>query len=72
MKQLVFSILTVMAMNFATSCSNPENEGSGEHKHEAMYQCPMKCEGDKTYSEPGQCPDCNMNLEEVVEPNHTH
>lgn len=26
------------------------------------YYCPMKCEGDKTYNAPGNCPDCNMNL----------
>ena len=29
------------------------------------YQCPMKCEGDKTYHEPGACPVCNMDLKEV-------
>ncbi|MCF6357281.1 MAG: hypothetical protein L3J54_05685 [Draconibacterium sp.] len=27
-----------------------------------IYFCPMKCEGDKTYNEPGNCPVCNMNL----------
>jgi hypothetical protein len=26
------------------------------------YQCPMKCEGDKTYNQPGNCPVCNMKL----------
>lgn len=31
----------------------------------AVYQCPMKCEGDKTYSEEGQCPTCGMDLKEV-------
>lgn len=30
------------------------------------YQCPMKCEGDKTYSAPGKCPKCNMALKEVA------
>lgn len=29
------------------------------------YQCPMKCEGDKTYEAPGQCPTCEMELKEV-------
>ena len=29
------------------------------------YQCPMKCEGDKTYHEPGSCPVCKMDLKEV-------
>ena len=26
------------------------------------YYCPMKCEGDKTYDEPGNCPVCHMKL----------
>jgi hypothetical protein len=28
------------------------------------YQCPMKCESDKTYPQPGTCPKCSMKLEE--------
>ena len=28
----------------------------------AMYQCPMKCEGEKMYSKAGKCPKCNMEL----------
>ncbi len=41
------------------------------HKHatitdqkntEIKYFCPMLCEGDKTYSEPGDCPVCGMHL----------
>ncbi|MGB3367894.1 MAG: copper-translocating P-type ATPase [Acidaminobacteraceae bacterium] len=27
-----------------------------------MYQCPMKCENDKTYDQLGKCPVCGMNL----------
>lgn len=30
------------------------------------YQCPMKCEGDKTYSAPGRCPKCGMDLKEIA------
>ena len=26
------------------------------------YQCPMKCEGEKTYAEAGKCPECEMDL----------
>ena len=29
------------------------------------YQCPMKCEGDKTYEEEGACPECKMDLKKV-------
>ncbi|HZK94315.1 MAG TPA: heavy metal-binding domain-containing protein [Prolixibacteraceae bacterium] len=37
---------------------NSANSGKG-------YQCPMKCEGDKTYDSPGICPVCNMHLAQV-------
>jgi Cu(I)/Ag(I) efflux system membrane fusion protein len=30
------------------------------------YQCPMKCEGEKTYDQPGRCPVCNMRLKELA------
>ncbi|MFZ1675697.1 MAG: acetolactate decarboxylase [Saprospiraceae bacterium] len=29
------------------------------------YQCPMKCEGEKTYDHPGACPVCGMDLEKL-------
>ena len=29
------------------------------------YQCPMKCEGDKVYHEPGKCPKCKMDLKKI-------
>jgi Cu2+-exporting ATPase len=30
-----------------------------------VYYCPMKCEGDKTYDKPGNCPVCGMHLVRV-------
>lgn len=32
------------------------------HKGPGTYYCPMHCEGDKTYKEPGDCPVCGMDL----------
>ncbi len=32
---------------------------SGSH---GQYYCPMRCEGDKTYEKPGDCPVCGMHL----------
>lgn len=32
------------------------------------YSCPMKCEGDKMYDKPGQCPKCGMNLKTKIAP----
>jgi Cu+-exporting ATPase len=37
---------------------NPDVKGSG------VFYCPMHCEGDKTYSMPGSCPVCGMDLVE--------
>ncbi len=45
-----------------TACSpEPKNARA------ATYQCPMKCEGEKTYSEPGNCPVCNMKLQAATD-----
>ncbi|CAN5241697.1 heavy metal translocating P-type ATPase [soil metagenome] len=33
-------------------------------KASGVYYCPMHCEGDKTYNEPGDCPVCGMDLVE--------
>lgn len=30
--------------------------------HEGGYRCPIKCEGSKTYDQPGNCPVCKMKL----------
>jgi len=47
------------------------HDNHDDHQHAATYQCPMKCEGDKTYEKAGKCPSCGMNLEEVKE-EHDH
>lgn len=44
---------------FATSCNDDAIEGSS-------YQCPMKCEGEKTYEEKGSCPICKMDIKPVA------
>jgi len=32
---------------------------------EGLYDCPMRCEGDKKYDQPGRCPVCGMHLVSV-------
>ncbi len=32
----------------------------------AAYQCPMKCEQEKSYAEKGNCPVCKMELKELT------
>ena len=41
-----------------------------EHATASMYQCPMKCEGNKTYNKAGKCPVCGMSLKKM-EPQKT-
>ncbi len=45
----------------ATSACNKTKKD----KSAVAYQCPMKCEGDKTYDKPGKCPKCGMELKKV-------
>ena len=37
---------------------------SSSEKGTGVFYCPMHCEGDKTYDEPGDCPVCGMDLVE--------
>ncbi|HCO83581.1 MAG TPA: ATPase, partial [Arenibacter sp.] len=41
----------------------PSGSGTG------TFYCPMHCEGDKTYDQPGDCPVCGMDLVEEVKMN---
>jgi len=45
--------------------SEADSHDHSDHMATAVYQCPMKCEGEKTYSEQGTCPECKMKLAEV-------
>ncbi|MBO6524274.1 MAG: cadmium-translocating P-type ATPase [Balneolaceae bacterium] len=45
--------------------NQPKKDGNGTGK----FYCPMQCEGDKMYDEPGDCPVCGMDLVEEVSMN---
>ena len=38
------------------------NEQHGKESHSHNFVCPMKCEGEKVYDSPGNCPICTMPL----------
>ncbi len=58
--------------------------GSDEHHHtppkpqkkddggSGKYYCPMLCEGDRKYDEPGDCPKCGMDLEKEANTKNTY
>jgi len=60
-------ILGLFLVSVLSSCKNEHSEPSHENhiQHESDYICPMRCEGDKTYQQPGNCPVCKMKLQLV-------
>jgi len=70
MKQLKGILLMAMAI----VCFSSVNAQSSKTKVKAanvavadtVYYCPMKCEGEKSYSKAGKCPECNMKLKAKV------
>ena len=82
-KYLFVSVLFMASLVLVSCAENKKAESSQEeteiqkseekpHDHqlaEAQYQCPMKCEGEKTYAEEGTCPTCKMKLKKLEEEN---
>lgn len=65
-KQIITATLFLTATLFMASCGNSESKKENSETEQTIhteYQCPMKCEGEKTYDKSGQCPVCNMDLE---------
>ncbi len=63
----------MLLVSVFSSCKNEysEQEHENQVKDEGDYVCPMRCEGNKTYPQPGNCPVCKMTLhfleEELVQ-----
>jgi Heavy metal binding domain/Prokaryotic membrane lipoprotein lipid attachment site len=76
MKKILF--LAVMALVVSACGSHSEQKSTvvlaDTTKAVAMsgYQCPMKCEGDKTYDKPGECPACGMDMKDIAAKDHDH
>lgn len=60
-------VLGVLFLGFLGACnsSTAENSEATEELAHAEYACPMECEADKVYEEPGKCTVCKMDLAEV-------
>jgi hypothetical protein len=71
-------IFIVLAFIFTVSilCTSCKTEEKKEDKKEhvlsdrEVYQCPMKCEKEKTYEKEGKCPVCEMKLRKKVDEKH--
>lgn len=55
-------ILFTLLMAF-TSC---KNDKSNSDNNDLIYQCPMKCEGEKTFNQAGSCWVCKMDLKPLA------
>lgn len=65
MQHLKYFVI-VLIFSFAFQSCMSDKKTNGETTE--VYQCPMQCEGDKTYDEPGNCPICKMD-KTVIETN---
>lgn len=71
-------ILPILVLTILASCNNAAKQPAGTETQTTttdtsnvtpakaeVYQCPMDCEKGKTYSQPGTCPVCGMDLKKV-------
>src|SRR5574343_1655581 len=62
MKQISVILSLAIAVFSFTAVNAQSTKNKTAVADSVIYQCPMKCEGDKTYDKAGKCPKCNMNL----------
>lgn len=68
----LFQFIFLVGLMFLGACNqdtkNSENTSAPDATSSPVaetYQCPMKCQGDTTYTQAGQCPICKMDLEKI-------
>ena len=57
LKHIFILIITTLLLQTCNSNTKSNSDNS------TTYQCPMKCEGDKTFNKPGNCAVCKMDLQ---------
>lgn len=62
MNYLKYTAILFVALLALSAC----NVGNSKNKNEGLYQCPMKCEAEKTYQAKGACPVCKMDLKPMA------
>jgi len=64
MKYLKLILILIVVAFYFSACKETKDNNSDVV---TMYQCPMQCEGDKTFEHPGHCSVCNMKLKPAIE-----
>jgi uncharacterized paraquat-inducible protein A len=74
MKKGILILVVIFTLGLlGTSCKTPEKKEHDKEYVQAekeVYQCPMKCEEEKTYEKEGKCPVCKMDLRKKVDEKH--
>jgi transcription initiation factor IIE alpha subunit len=76
MKFLLMMVVTIFSLGVVSAQTKQSTKttkaqttkkktNNKKSKNLMHYQCPMKCEGDKTYHKDGKCPVCKMQLKKV-------
>lgn len=75
-KKIIIIAVIILSSIVFTSCKTKKRAPQKKEviTEKVAYQCPMKCEDDKTYDKVGTCPVCKMKLKEKVSEvkNHDH
>lgn len=60
--------MAIALFSFGVADAQTKQEESKTKKDTAAtnYQCPMKCEGEKSYQKNGKCPICEMDLKSIA------
>ena len=62
---MAIAVFSFTALNAQTTKPIMKNSNTVA---DSVYECPMKCEGEKTYNKAGKCPVCNMKLKPIPQP----
>ena len=65
----LMAILTIFCIT--TVNAQTKKDSTAKYQHTMANQCPMKCEGGKTYDKAGKCPKCGMDLKAVAKEHAT-
>lgn len=57
------TLILILTITFTACNFNNKSDKSAS----VIYECPMHCEGDKTYDSPGSCPVCKMDLVPIAD-----
>jgi len=65
MKNIIKLLFLFLSVNLVISSCETDEKTQTEGTVFIKYQCPMECEGDKTYNENVSCPVCKMDLKPI-------